>query len=114
MTLTQLRVELVPPPDPECREREVPCQGCHTVATMHTSGRCHRCGDWLLTVDADAVRAGDWVLWGRWWWQVTAVARTRDRHGLPVVSLGMDNCKALTLRPDAHVHVAANLRTVDA
>ncbi len=110
-----MRLEPVPPPDPESREwSAVPCRVCGRVETMHRSARCHRCGDWLVTVDAASVMPGDWLLWGRWWWQIDGLARTTNTDGVDIVRFSLNNCKTMDLYPDAACILAKNLRPAGA
>ena len=94
----------VPAPPNECNG-PTECSKCRHLVTMHVSGLCSRCGDWLTEIPALEVRLGDLVLDGLFWSIVNYVdvmdgGWVRLQLG-PVVAL---------LDPAATVWVAGNQR----
>ena len=97
----------VPAPPNECHG-PTECSKCRHLVTMHVSGLCSRCGDWLTEIPASEVRHGDLVLDGPFWTIVCHVDTDGER-----VRLQLGQLVAL-LAGDATVWVAANQRPVTA
>ena len=95
----------VPAPPNECHGA-TECSKCRHLVTMHVSGLCSRCGDWLTPIDARDVRVGDLVLDGPWWSIVCHVDTDGER-----VRLQLGPAVAL-LNPASTVWIAANQRPV--
>lgn len=56
----RLKTDPFPPP-PDTAHGPAECRTCRRVRTMHTSGECHWCGDWVTETDAANIQPGDLI-----------------------------------------------------